>query len=388
MTDKSIIAEITQKLIARGQLDKAIAEWEKIPNDARDGHIYNILGDLYLKKNAKNDAIAAFLKAGNWFREDGFYLKAIAIFKKIINISAFEPEALISLAELNAEKGLISDANEYFLRAIEIYSREGMPEKVMEAYRKMLRFNPSDIDIKLKIIELNLKVGAKEEAIKEYLSIASDSLEKGEFEKAEELYNRVLHLEPQNVDSLIGLGRITEERNDINQAYEHLSNARAFAPDNPHVLFNYVRVAMKMDYIDNAKHALTRLIEINPFNNQYKDLLGEISLKEGLPEEIKSKIFEETLSETPFSAEKEFKESNEAKASEAITSADEKYLNAKFALAETYEKNNEYDNAFRIYMEIHAQAPNFKDVSRKIDNIKQYISGSKSKPKKDRVSYI
>jgi len=363
MISKSTIIEITQKLIAKGQIDKAIAEWEKLPHEARDGHIYNILGDLYLKKNAKGDAVKAFLKAGNCFREDGFYLKAIAIFKKILNISSSEPEALISLAELNAEKGLISDANEHFLKAIEIYSREETPEKVLEAYRKMLRFNPSDVNIKLKIIELKLKMGAEEEAVKGYLSIASDSLEKGEFEKAEELYNKVLYLEPQNVDSLIGLGKIAEGRNDINQAYEYLNNALAFAPDNPQVLFNYVRVAMKMDYIDNAKHALTKLHEINPSSNQYRKLLEEISFKEDLFGE-------------------------RGKESEAITAADENYLNAKFALAETYEKNNEYDNAFRIYMEIHAQAPNFKDVSSKIDNIKQYISGSKSKPKKDRVSYI
>lgn len=376
MIDKAAIAEIAQKFIASGKIDKAIAAWEKIPNNARDGHIYNILGDLYLKNNAKNNAINAFLKAGNCFREDGFYLKAMAIFKKIINISSSVPDAFISLAELSAEKGLIRDTNENFLKAVEIYTREGSSEKVLEAYRKMLRFNPSNVDIKLKIIDLNLKIGAKEEAIKGYLSIASDLLEKRQFEKAEELYNMVLCLESQDVDSLIGLARITEEKGDINQAYKYISNALVFAPDNPQVLLNYVKIAMKMDYIDNAKHALTRLIEINPSSEQYKDLFKEIFLEEGLPKETQSKFVEKTLSEKDFSTE-----------SEAISSADEKYLNAKFALAETYEKNNEYDNAFRIYMEIHAQAPNFKDVNRKIDNIKQYISRLKSTPKKDRVSY-
>lgn len=284
MLDKSAITKAAQKFAARGQIDKAIAKWEKLLEESQDGNIYNIVGDLYLKKKAKHEAIEAFIKAANIFREDGFYLKAMALYKKILHISPSEIEALVPLAELNAEKGLLGNANDNFFAAAELYIKEGTTEKALELYKKLIKLTPHNIELKIKMAELYLKIGLKEEAIKEYLSIASGYLEKAEHEKAQEFYLRVIGLDQQNVASYVGLSKIAENENNIKQAYEYLNNVISFAPDNSDVLFNYARVAINTNSLDNAKQALTKLIEIDPSNNQYKKLLGSIYLKEGLLE--------------------------------------------------------------------------------------------------------
>jgi len=284
MLDKSAITKAAQKFTAKGQIDKAIAEWEKLLTENEDGNIYNVVGDLYLKKRAKREAIEAFVKAANIFREDGFYLKAMALYKKILNIAPLEVNALISLAELNAEKGLVGNANENYLAAAEIYVKEGATEKALDLYERILKLTPFNISLKIKIAELYLKIGLKEEAVKEYLVVAADYLEKRDDEKAQEFYLRVIGLDQNNVSALIGLSKIAENADNIKQAYEYLNNAMSFAPDNSDVLFNYSRLSIKTNNVDNAKQALTKLIEIDPSNNQYKKLLGNIYLQENLLE--------------------------------------------------------------------------------------------------------
>lgn len=291
MLDKSAITKAAQKFAAKGQIEKAIAEWEKLLKESRDGNIYNTVGDLYLKQKGKREAVDAFMKAAHIFREDGFYLKAMALYKKILNVSPLEVEAHIALGELNAEKGLVVNANENFLAAAEIYIRDGITEKALELYERILKFTPFNISLKIKIAELYLKIGLKNEAIKEYLVVALNYLEKGEHGKAQEFYLRVMGFEADNVTALVGLSSVADETNDIQQAYEYLNKAKSIAPDNSDVMLNCAKLAIKTNNIEEAKQSLTKLVGINPSNNQYKNLLGGIYLKEGLIE----KAWEEML---------------------------------------------------------------------------------------------
>ncbi len=59
MSDKTAIIKEAQKYLARGQIEKAIAEWDKLVKESPDANVYNTIGDLYLKKGDKNLAIAA-----------------------------------------------------------------------------------------------------------------------------------------------------------------------------------------------------------------------------------------------------------------------------------------------------------------------------------------
>jgi tetratricopeptide (TPR) repeat protein len=282
MIDKSAISKAAQKFISKGQIDKAIEEWEKLLKESPDGNVYNTVGDLYLKKGSQREAIEAFTKAANTFREDGFYLKAIALYKKILNISPSQTEALIALAELYAEKGLIGNANECFLTAAEHYINDGTTEKALEHYKRMLELSPSNKELTLKMAELFLKKGLKDKAIKGYLEIASGYLEKGEYEKAQEFYNRVIALNPQNAKSFIGLSKIAEHTANIQKAYEYLEKAMSFAGENEEVLYNYARLAIETNNIENARQVINKLLEIDSSNSRYKKLLGIIYLKEGL----------------------------------------------------------------------------------------------------------
>lgn len=250
MLDKAAIAREAQRYTVEGQVDKAITAWQKLLMEEEDATVYNTIGDLYLRKKEHEKAIEAFKRAANIFRENGFYLKAVALYKKILNINPSDVSSLITLGKLNAERGLIGNAIENFLAAAQIFIKEGAIEKELDIYKKILKLTPSNIPLKIKVAELSFKIGLREEAIEEYLGIAAEYLDKGEVEKAGEFYQKV-----------VGMG---------------LQNVSADA------LLNYSRLAIGLGHVNAAKEVLQRLAEIYPANNEYKRLLGSIYLKEGL----------------------------------------------------------------------------------------------------------
>lgn len=291
MLDKAAVTKEAQKYVAKGEIDKAIAELQKLLIDEQDANIYNVIGDLYLRKKEKENAIEAFKKAANILREDGFYLKAIALYKKILNIHPSDVSTLISLGELNAERGLIGNANENFLTAADIFIKEGATEKVLDVYKKMLKLSPSNVSLKMKVAELSIKIGLIEEAVKEYIGVATYHLNRGETDEAQEFYLKVIGLDPKNVATFLGLSKMAELQNNIGQAFEYLKSAISVAPTNSDALLNYSRLAIEMGDVNEGKQSLLRLIEMDSSNNEYKKLLGNIYLKEGLLE----KAWEELL---------------------------------------------------------------------------------------------
>jgi tetratricopeptide (TPR) repeat protein len=255
MRDKTSIAKSANAYAAKGQIDKAIAEWETLLGEKSDGNTYNTIGDLYLKKKT---------------------------YKKILHISPLEVNALVNLGELNAEKGLVGNAKENLSSAAEIYLKEGSTEKALEIYDKLIELSPADVSFKLKITDLHLEIGLKEEAAKGYTSIAAHYLEKGEIEKSREYYQKTLDCNPQDISAFIGLSRIEEDAGNIDQAYECLTKASSFAYENSDFLSHFVRLSMTTGNTDNAKQALIKLSEVEPSNFIYKKQLGTIYMKEGL----------------------------------------------------------------------------------------------------------
>ena len=69
-------------------------------------HALRSIGDLCLKKNSKAEAVDAYKRAADLLAEDGFLSKAIALYKKVLNIDPDKVEVHLALGDMNAKKGL------------------------------------------------------------------------------------------------------------------------------------------------------------------------------------------------------------------------------------------------------------------------------------------
>jgi tetratricopeptide (TPR) repeat protein len=197
--DKSTVIQNAQKYTAKGQLDRAIEEWQKlIAETPNDGNIYNTIGDLHLKNNSPKEAIEVYLKAATAYNKAGFALKTIAVYKKIIKIDPQRMEAYVKLADLHAERGLTGNAIEDYMKVAKHYAKEGKVRESLDIYRKIANLDPTNVNIQIKLSELCIKEGLKTEALEGLMKSAQNCSAQGKNREAEALYARVLQIDPQN----------------------------------------------------------------------------------------------------------------------------------------------------------------------------------------------
>jgi tetratricopeptide (TPR) repeat protein len=281
MSDKSSIIKEAQRYLARGQIDKAIAEWEKLIKEYPDGTAYNTIGDLYLKKGDKTNAIDSYYKAANFFRHEGFSLKALALYKKILNINPTEPDALYSLGELNEEKGLTTDAIKYYLATADGLSKIGKKERLLEIYEKILTLSPTNIPLRNKVAEIYDREGLVSEAVKQYLQIAKLYFEKGDMEKSMGHYQKVLDVQPLNKEAILGINYLYERTGNLNQAIGQIIEAANLFPQDIDIHLRGAEIHIMAERFDEAKESLKKVTEIEPANISARRLLGDIYLNEG-----------------------------------------------------------------------------------------------------------
>jgi tetratricopeptide (TPR) repeat protein len=384
--DKTAITTAAQNYLAKGQIDLAIAEWKKLVGEGNEGNIYNIIGDLYLKKNAKKEAIEAFASAADIFRKDGFTLKAIALYKKILNISAVEVDAIIALAELNEEKQLTGNAIENYLTAADIYKKDNKTDKALSIYQKILKLAPKSIQLKLRMAELYLSIGLSGEAAGQYADIAEAYIEQDELDKAEEYYLKAVNIVPDNIPSFIGLSRMAERANDIKKAFEYIGKALSLAPENREVLRHHSMLAMKTGDMANAKKTLLTLLKVEPSDLQAKRLIGNIYLKEGNIEEawhelmpyidaaLNAEEWDHALEFLghfkdlePIAVRHRFARAYRGKGERMSA------VNTLKELSKLYEDKEQYNGALQACKDIIEIYPNDEDAKRKIEEFKEKL---------------
>ncbi len=292
MSDKASLIKEAQKYLARGQLDKAIAEWEKLAKDYPDGNTYNTIGDLYLKNGNKAEAVDSYHKAADFFRQEGFSLKAVALYKKILNVNATDGIALFSLGELNEAKGLTTDAMKFYLASADSLSKEGKKEKLLEIYDKILALSPSNIPLRSKIAEMYSKEGLVSEAAKQYLHIARLYSEKGDIEKSIGFYLKVLDTQPVNKEVILELNGIYERNRNLEKAIEQIKEAVNLFPQDMEIFLRCAEVHIIVERFDEARDYLSQITETEPANIKARRLLGDVYFKEG----DKEKAWSEYLS--------------------------------------------------------------------------------------------
>jgi tetratricopeptide (TPR) repeat protein len=281
MADKTAIIKEAQKHLARGQVDKAIAEWEKLIRESPDGNTYNMVGDLYLKKGDKKNAIESYHKAAGYFRQEGFSLKALALYKKVLNINQSDSAALYALGELSEEKGLATDAIKYYLAAADGLSKEGKKDQLLEIYQKILSLSPSNIPLRNKVAEIFLKEGLKTDAAKEYQHIAKAYEEKGDITKAREYYEKIAETQPLSKEAAIGISRLYQKSGDIGNAVSKIREAAERSPYDTDILFRYAELSLAAKDFETSEGCLRKILEVNAADMKAKGLLAELFMKEG-----------------------------------------------------------------------------------------------------------
>jgi tetratricopeptide (TPR) repeat protein len=202
--NKAKVLASAEKYVQQNKLNNAIAEYEKIvEKDPKDLTVLNTIGDLYARVGQTEKAGEFFRKVGDSYASDGFTVKAIAMYKKLTKLNPGAISVVQRLAELYTQQGLHNDARQQYLILADNYVKNHDLPNATRIFQKMLEMDPYNISLQSKLADLHLKSGKKDEARDIFLQAANSLYERSSIDQAGQSIDKVLEIDPNNVDALL-----------------------------------------------------------------------------------------------------------------------------------------------------------------------------------------
>ncbi len=204
------VMEVAEKLVARGKIDGAIQEYRKLLADnPKDIALLNKVGDLYVRISRNDEAVRLFLQLAQRYAEDGFFVKAIAIYKKILK---FDPTRLLvyeKLADLYHKQGLANEARSQYQVLVDYHQKHGDLRAGANVLEKMAQLDPDDPTPRVRLAEAFHSLGDRERELQEYRALAELMMRHGRFDDAGQVFARAIAAAPDDLafitDAVLGL---------------------------------------------------------------------------------------------------------------------------------------------------------------------------------------
>jgi tetratricopeptide (TPR) repeat protein len=263
--DKAKVMRAAEKYLAQGKIPSAIKEYQQIvEHDLEDFSALNMLGDLLVRTNQQEEAIKVFVRVAEHYREEGFALKAIAMYKKIDRLKPGNIEIAAKLAPLYEMQGLIVDARTQYLLVADAYSRGGQTAKALEVLSKIADLDPNNTEIRLKLAEGYERENFRNDAAEAFAHAGAQLYARGALDHALDAYTRALHVVPNHQAALSGLTSTHIARGTADEAAEILQNALVEQPDDKELLSLLAHAHVEAENAPAAERATAALVEQEP----------------------------------------------------------------------------------------------------------------------------
>jgi pilus assembly protein FimV len=262
--------------------DKAIDLLRQIiQENPRDWNTINKVGDLYGKLNNPKAANEQYVKVARYFADDGFYLKAIAVWKKVLRNEPSLIEGQVSLGDLQAKQGLVAEAKQTYGQAFDEYVKRNKLRDAGDMLRRMAEVDPADMKVRIRLAELYAREGNQEKAAGEYVTIADELVKKGHLAEALQLIEKALRSGQRGARMLSAAARVHLVQKDYAKAIGLLEEARRAAPKDRDVALRLAEALLGARRSEPARQVLRGLLERDPADGEARQQLGLVELSEG-----------------------------------------------------------------------------------------------------------
>lgn len=221
--DKNKIIEAAAKLVAKGAYDKAIKEYQRVLEvDPKDVRILQKMGELYQKKNDNSQAAQYFTRVAESYTNDGFFLKAVALYKQVLKLDGTLMDVNVKLAELHQQLQLMGEAMYYYQLVANHYDKQGDTRRSLEVLRKMVDLDPDNIPSRSKLADLYVREGMNAEAVSELARAVEHHKRSGKLDDYARAAERLLGLQPENLQLAKELAEVYLQKNDQKRALAKL----------------------------------------------------------------------------------------------------------------------------------------------------------------------
>ncbi len=221
--NRNKVLDAARKYQSRGQYDKAIAQYQKlVAADKRDVRSLLKIGDLHVRAGNRGTAIETYEIVATHYAAQGFFLKAIAVYKQILKLDPSRLDAQVRLGEMYEQLQLVSDAMSVFEDVSNAFMRAGDTEQALVMLGKIVEIDPEHIPVRIKYAEALSRAGRTQDAAHEFEQGASLLKEQGRLEDYLKVAERLLYHRSNDVQVARELAETYIERRDPKRALAKL----------------------------------------------------------------------------------------------------------------------------------------------------------------------
>lgn len=222
--DKTRIFETAGRFAAKGQLDKAAKEYQRVlEKDPKDVRALQKLAEIHQKNGKLSQASDLLLRVAEGYGEQGFFLKAVAVYKQILKFGNDERiDVNLKLAQLYQQLGLVGDATQQYQVVANHYDRQGNVRESLAAVRRMVDLDPDNVASRVKLGELYAREQMTGEAVAELKRAASYLRKNNRGDDQLRVLERIAQLAPDDAGVARELAQAYLPRGDTKRALARL----------------------------------------------------------------------------------------------------------------------------------------------------------------------
>lgn len=300
--NRNKILDAARKYQARGQYDKAIAQYQKLVDaDRRDVRSLLKIGDLYVRKGDRGSAIETYERVADHYAGQGFFLKAIAVYKQILKLDPSRLDAQVKLGEMYEQLQLISDAMSVFEDVANGFMRAGDTDMALEMLGKMVELDPEHIPVRIKYAEALSRAGRTQAAADEFEQGALLLRDQGRLDDYIKVAERLLYHRGNDVQVAKELAETYIARRDPKRALAKLQICFKADPQDVSTLSLLAEAFLMLSQTDKAvsvyreiarihreaqrpqerMSALRRILELHPNDQEAQKALQQTAAASG-----------------------------------------------------------------------------------------------------------
>ncbi len=221
--DRGKVIATAQKHVAKGNFDRAIVEYRKLVADnPKDVRTWLKIGDLHTRKGSRGEAVETYLRVAGFYASEGFYLKAVAVYKQVLKLDPSRTAVLLDLAEMYERLQLVSDALATYEQVAGAKARANDISGAADTLAKMANLDPDNVPVRIRFAETLSRAGRKDEAAAEFRAGAQLLKSQGRTDDYVKVAERLLFHAPDDVGLSRELARMYLDKQDAKRALTKL----------------------------------------------------------------------------------------------------------------------------------------------------------------------
>jgi tetratricopeptide (TPR) repeat protein len=263
-----------EKLVRQGRPELAIAEYRSVIEDQpSDWNTANTLGDLYFRVGQVDKAVAEFDRIAEHLAIEGFTLKAVALYRKILKIKPDDERAMWHLGALSAGQGLMVDARAHYLALARRRQARGDRQGEAEVLVRLGDLEGADLESRLTGARARVELGDARTAVERLKTVAAELQDKGKTSDSLRLLTEAAQIDPEDIELRRLLVHAYVARGDFEAASQFATSAGD--------LKGVAEELLRQGRTDEGINVLRSAADADPDDHGVRAVLARLLLKHG-----------------------------------------------------------------------------------------------------------